>query len=110
MEGVGKANLVPRLWLFVSAESLHRSGVEHTSRFHVRRSVVYELLNLLWDDLGAAPCRLVFWLREHRRWEEVLGLGLSLLFSRSSALASEAREERHGGTRSYTDPLLRAEW
>jgi hypothetical protein len=69
--------------------SLSIFSVEHTSRFHVRCSEMYELLHLLRHDLSTAPCRLVFWLHRHRWWKEALGLGLSLFFGGCRALAPE---------------------
>lgn len=57
MEEVGRASLMPRLWSFVLAKDhLLMLDVEHTSRFHVRCGIMYELLDLLGDDLGAVPC------------------------------------------------------
>ena len=57
MEGVGKASLGPQLRLFVLAgATFPMLQLKLTSRFHVGRSIVYELLHLLGYNVGAVPC------------------------------------------------------
>lgn len=56
MEGVGKVSLGPQLRLFVLAGvPFPMLQLKLTSQFHVGRSIVYELLNLLGYNLGAVP-------------------------------------------------------
>ena len=56
MEGVGKVSLGPQLQLIVLVGvPFSTLQLKLTSRFHVGRSIVYELLDLLGHNLGTVP-------------------------------------------------------